>query len=75
MIDEVTTNPSKTQVHSSISRILIVLEKYVFLIREQKDVLLTEDDEPNTYDESLNSSNSNKWFEGMKLDMDSMYAN
>ena len=47
-------------------------EKYGFLISKQKDVLLIEDDEPTTYDESLNSSKSDKWLEAMKSEIDSM---
>ena len=37
--------------------------------------MLTEDDEPSTYDESLNSSKSDKWLEAMKSEMDSMLVN
>ena len=33
------------------------------------------DDEPTIYEESLNSSESDKWFIAMKSKMDSMYAN
>ena len=61
--------------HRSISRIRIVLEKYVFLISEQRDVLLTEDDELTTYDELVNSSEYEKWHEATKSKMDSMYTN
>ena len=43
-----------------------------FLISEQKNVLLIENDEPTTYEESLNSS---QWLKAMKLEMDSMYTN
>ena len=52
-----------------------LLERHGFLIREQKDVFLIEDDEPTTYKESLNSSESKKWFITMKLEMDSIYTN
>ena len=37
--------------------------------------MLIEDDEPTTYEESLNSSESDKWFIAMKSEMDSMYTN
>ena len=57
------------------SRIRSVPERYGFLISEQKDVLLIENDEPTTYEESLNSSESNKWINAMKSKMDSMYTN
>ena len=50
----------------------IVPKKYEFLISEQWHVLLTEVNEPTTNDESLNSSESEKWLEAMKSEMDSM---
>ena len=37
--------------------------------------MLIKVDEPTTYDESLNSLESDKWLEAMKSEMDSMYAN
>ena len=36
--------------------------------------MLIEDDEPTTYEESLNSSESNKWFTTMTLEMDSIHV-
>ena len=57
------------------SRIRSVPERYGFLISEQKDVLLIENDEPTTYEESLNSSESDQWLNAMKSEMDSMYTN
>ena len=46
-----------------------------FLISEQKDVLLIENDEPTTYEESLNSLESDQWLNAMMLEMDSIYTN
>ena len=57
------------------SRIRTVLKRHGFLISEQKDVLLIENDEPTTYKESLNSSEFDKWLIAMKSEMDSMYTN
>ena len=57
------------------SRIRSVSERYGFLISEQKDLLLIENDEPTTYEESLNSSKSDQWLKAMKSEMDSMYTN
>ena len=37
--------------------------------------MLIEVDEPTTYDESLNSSEFDKWLEAMRSEMDSMYTN
>ena len=45
-----------------------------FLISKQRDEMLIEDDEPTTYEESLNSSESNKWFTTMTLEMDSIHV-
>ena len=39
------------------------------------DVLLIEDDEYTNYEESLNSLESDKWFIGMKSEIDSIYTN
>ena len=50
-------------------------ERYGFLISEHKDVLLIENDEPTTYEESLNNSESDQWSIAMKSEMDSMYTN
>ena len=73
--DEFIADSSKTQVFRRISRIRYVPERYGFLIREQKDILLIENDEPTTYEESLNSSESDQWLNAMKSEMDSMYTN
>ena len=37
--------------------------------------MLIENDEPTTYEESLNSSESDQWLNAMKSEMDSMYTN
>ena len=37
--------------------------------------MLIENNEPTTYEESLNSSEFNKWLIAMKSEMDSMYTN
>ena len=71
-VDEVLGDPSKTHAHRSTSRIHTIPEKCGFLISEQWDVLLTEVDQPNTYEESLNSSEFDKQPEAMKSEMDSM---
>ena len=57
------------------SRIHNSLERYGFLISEQKDVLLIENDDPTTYEGSLNSLEFDKWLIAMKSEMDSMYTN
>ena len=73
--DEVATDPSKAQALRRTSWIRSVIKRYGFLINEQRDVLLIENDEPTIYEEFLNSSEFDKWFIAMKLEMDSMYEN
>ena len=73
--DEFIDDSSKTQVFRRTSRIRSVPERYGFLISEQKDILLVENDEPTTYEESLNNLESDKWLTAMKSKMDSMYTN
>ena len=70
-----TVDPFEAQVLRKTGRTRTVQERYGFLINEQRDVLLIGDDEPTTYEESLNSSKSDKWLVAMKLEMDSMYTN
>ena len=73
--DEFIADFSKTQVFCRTSRIDSIPERYGFLISEQKDILLIENDEPTTYEESLNSSESDQWLNAKKPEMDSMYTN
>ena len=73
--DDVTVTTSDTHEIRRSSRIRHVPERYGFLITEHNDVLLIEDHEPRTYDEALNSSDSEKWLTAMKSEMDSMYDN
>ena len=73
--DELIANSSKTQVICRISRMHSVPERHGFLISEQKELLLIENDEPTTYEESLNSLESDQWLSAMKSEMDSMYTN
>ena len=72
--DELTTDPSEAQALCRTSRIRTLLKRYGFLISEQKDVLFIENNEPTTYEESLNSSEFDKWLTAMKAEMDSMYT-
>ena len=64
--DELIADSSKTQVFRRTSRIRYVPERYGFLISEQNDVLLIENDEPTTYEESLNRSESDQLLNAMK---------
>ena len=71
--DEIAANPSRAQVLRRSSRIHTIPERYEFLISEHNDVLHVEDDDLDTYEEYLKSSESDKWLIAMKLKMDSMY--
>ena len=73
--DELIADSSKTQVFRRTSRIRSIPKRYGFLISEQKDVLLIENDESTTYEKSLNSLESYQWLKAMKSEMDSMYTN
>ena len=73
--DELIADSSKTQVLHRTSRIRSVPERNEFLISEQNDVLLVENDESTTYEKSLNSLESDQWLKAMKSKMDSMYTN
>ena len=64
--DELISNSSKTQVFCRTCRIRSVPKRYGFLISEQKDLLLIENDEPTTYEESLNSLEFYQWLNSMK---------
>ena len=49
--------------------------RYGWLVTQDEEVLLIEDDEPSTYEEAVASNDSEKWLEAMKSEMDSMYTN
>ena len=57
------------------SRIHTIPERYGFLLSEQNDVLLIEDNKPTTYEEYLNNLEFDKRLIDMKSEMDSMYEN
>ena len=50
-------------------------ERYGFLITDNHEVLLMDQDVPTTYQEAVSSPNSEKWLEAMKSEMQSMYDN
>ena len=50
-------------------------QRYGFLVTQDGDVMLMEQDEPTTYQEAINSPDSEKWHEAMKSEMDSMFTN
>ena len=50
-------------------------ERYGFLMTQQGDVLLMDQDEPVTYQEAITGPESEKWLEAMRSEMESMYTN
>ncbi|KAK9028104.1 hypothetical protein V6N11_067918 [Hibiscus sabdariffa] len=50
-------------------------ERYGFLVTTHGDVILVDQDEPETYQEAVLSPDSEKWLEAMRSEMDSMSNN
>ena len=50
-------------------------ERYRFLIDDDQNITLLENDEPESYDEVLKSSERDLWLKAMKSEMDSMSEN
>ena len=48
---------------------------YGFLITDDNDVLIVDQSEPTSYQEAINSPDSEKYLEAMKSEMQSMYDN
>ena len=48
---------------------------YGFLLTQDGDVMLMDQDEPLTYQDSMNSPDSKRWLEAIKSEMESMYEN
>ena len=48
---------------------------YGFLLTQDDDVMLIDNDEPLTYQDVMNSPDSERWLEAMKSEMESMYQN
>ena len=49
--------------------------RYGFLIGNENDILIVDQSEPTSYQEAINSPDSEKWLEAMKSEMQSMYDN
>ena len=50
-------------------------ERYGFLVTDNHDVILMDHDEPASYQEAISSTDSDRWLEAMKSEMQSMYDN
>ena len=56
-------------------RICHELEQFGFLMPSQGDMFIREDDEPITYKEVVYDTDSEKWLEAMRSEIDSTYTN
>ena len=74
VVDSVADPPIKQTPRRSI-RVRIEPVRYGFLIDDDQNVTLIEDDEPENYDEVLNSSERDLWLKAMQSEMDSMSEN
>ena len=76
-IKSVESNPvQETHVVRRSSRILHEPERYYeFLLTQDGDVMLMDNDEPLTYQDAMSSPDSERWLETMKSEMESMYHN
>ena len=50
-------------------------KRYGFLMTQHGDILFMDQDEPMTYDEAIKGSDSEKWLDAMRSEMESMYTN
>ncbi|PKI69439.1 hypothetical protein CRG98_010142 [Punica granatum] len=57
------------------SRIHHEPDRYGFLVTQDNNVLLIDNDEPTTYAEAVIGPDSEKWLEAMRSKMESMYTN
>ena len=73
--DEIIGEPVEIQAPWYSTRVRTVPERYGFLMDQDKDVTVVENDEPTNYDEVLKSSESELCLKAMKSEMDSMYDN
>ena len=58
-----------------LERIWNVPLRYGFIIENDNETHIIQDDDSVTYTESIQSRDSDKWCEAMKSEMDSMYSN
>ena len=73
--DEVIGESIETQTLRRSIRVWTIQERYRFLVDQDNDVTMIEDNEPTSYDEVLKSSESELWLKAIKSEMESMYTN
>ena len=70
----VNTPPIAQNLHRS-GKIRHESERYEFLMTDNHDVLLVDQNEPTTYQEAMLEPDLEKWLEAMKFEIQSMYDN
>ena len=70
-----TESALETQPLRRSTRVHHLSERYGFLLTNEDDVLLVDQDEPTSYEEAMANPDSDKWFEAMKSEIQSMYDN
>ena len=68
-------DPPVKQAPRRSTRVRTKPERYGFLIDDDQNITLLENDEPESYDEVLKSSERDLWLKAMKSEMDSMSKN
>ena len=64
--DKVIGDPEVTQAPRHSTRVRTLLERYGFLVDQDEDVTVVENDQPISYDEILKSSDSELWLKAIK---------
>ena len=72
---DLTVDPPIEQAPRRSTRVRIEPERYGFLIDDDQNITLLENDEPESYDEVLKSSECDLWLKAMNSEMDSMSEN
>jgi hypothetical protein len=70
----ITDQHAKPQPQKSI-RVRHAPKKYTLLTTRQRDILLLDNKEPNTYTEAVMGPESERWLEAMRSEMESMREN
>ena len=74
-VADLVVDPPVEQAPRRSIRVRTEPERYRFLIDDDQNITLIENDEPESYDEVLKSSERDLWFKAMKSEMDSMSEN
>ena len=73
--EEPVDRPIVPQPNRKSGRVPKIPGRYGFIIEDDDEVRIIEDDDPVIYDEAMSRRHSEKWQMAMKSEMDSMYEN